>query len=395
MFMNSICTTFFFFLSILDLSYGQSRIDLNFMFDGRLRNAVISHPGKPAPVGGYPLVFMLHGTSGDGEKFYNISGWKELGIRENFITVFPSSLRWCFVDEGVEKHDTRWSCGSLTENPCAGPVQNYVDDVKFLKYLVSKLIDTFAINKSMIFASGFSSGSHMVHKLAMDAGDVFVAISGSGASISKTDSVSMPVHRIPIWTMFGNQEPSVIPPTLTELPFGGDSALVYLQNIFKRVLPCQGLTETFSKNETPITHTYVFTESQSMMSSSPYLFTLVKGMDHIYPSGKNFPLNAPTLFWEFFKSVALTSVNNIDREVELNLYPNPAQGLFQIKFSQQIKEVKIELINFVGEIKMKKQLTNVSQCEFITSELDPGTYFVRIQFDNRSRGKALVIMNHE
>ena len=24
-----------------------------------------------------PVAFMFHGTGGDGEKFYNISGWKE------------------------------------------------------------------------------------------------------------------------------------------------------------------------------------------------------------------------------------------------------------------------------------------------------------------------------
>jgi hypothetical protein len=28
-----------------------------------------------------PVVFMLHGTSGGGEKFYNISGWKEVGTK--------------------------------------------------------------------------------------------------------------------------------------------------------------------------------------------------------------------------------------------------------------------------------------------------------------------------
>lgn len=38
-----------------------------------------------------PVVFMLYGTSGNGEEFYNNSGWKEVGETENIFTVFPSS----------------------------------------------------------------------------------------------------------------------------------------------------------------------------------------------------------------------------------------------------------------------------------------------------------------
>lgn len=297
--MKLILPVIFIFSLVVNLS-GQ-RFDIKFILDGHLRECIIVKPSTAPPPGGYPVVFMLHGTSGDGETFYNISGWKELGEQENFVTVFPSSLTWCFVDNGVEERNTRWVCGSVIENPCSGPPQNYIDDVKFLKLLVSKIIDTLPINKSKIFASGFSNGSHMIHKLAMDAGDVFAAVAGSGAALANTDSVNVPVNRIPIWTMFGNKEPGLIIPPFTEVPFGGDSVLVYLQDIFIRVLTCQGLTESFTKNETPITHTYIFNESQPLMSSRPYLFTLIKDMIHIYPNGTNFPLSAPKLFWEFFK----------------------------------------------------------------------------------------------
>ncbi|MGB3083099.1 MAG: alpha/beta hydrolase-fold protein, partial [Saprospiraceae bacterium] len=145
-------------------------------------------PSTAPPVGGYPVVFMLHGTSGDGEKFYNISGWKELGQAENFITVFPSSLSWCFVEDGIEKHNTRWVNGNVTENPCAGPPQDYIDDIKFLKLLAGRISDTFPVNKTQIFACGFSNGSAMIHKMAVDAGDVFAAVAGTSAFLSPADS---------------------------------------------------------------------------------------------------------------------------------------------------------------------------------------------------------------
>lgn len=62
---------------------------------------------------------MLHGTSGDGLKFYNISGWKELVEEENFITVFPSALSWCLCMMEIEKHLTRWVNGTVLDHPCS------------------------------------------------------------------------------------------------------------------------------------------------------------------------------------------------------------------------------------------------------------------------------------
>jgi poly(3-hydroxybutyrate) depolymerase len=83
-------------LAIFALS-AQKRYDITLKDQGNARDAIISVPTKPMPVGGYPVVFMLHGTSGDSQVFYTAKGWKELGQEENFITVFPSSLKWCFL----------------------------------------------------------------------------------------------------------------------------------------------------------------------------------------------------------------------------------------------------------------------------------------------------------
>jgi len=337
---------------------------------------------------------MLHGTSGDGEIFYNISGWKELGEKENFVTVFPSSLTWCFVDNGVEVRDTRWVCGSVIENPCSGPPQNYIDDVKFLKLLVSKIIDTLPINKSKIFASGFSNGSHMIHKLAMDAGDVFAAVAGSGAALANTDSVNVPVKRIPIWSMFGNKEPGLLIPPHKEVPFGGDSVLVYLQDIFIRVLTCQGLTESFTKNETPLTKTYIFNESQPMITSSPYLFTLVKNMIHIYPNGTNFPLDAPKLFWEFFNQSTMTNTYNEDPFNELiSIYPNPSSANIRIQFHtiNSIVPFQFKVLNTIGQIIHREDIKMETEFEFNKKEIGAGLFVFQFQFGNKIINKTVIL----
>lgn len=62
-----------------------------------------------------PVVFMLHGSGGEGLKFYNISGWVKEGDSENIITVFPSSWKYdCVLDDGVKKHNAeKWNSYDL------------------------------------------------------------------------------------------------------------------------------------------------------------------------------------------------------------------------------------------------------------------------------------------
>lgn len=329
------------------------RFDINLVLDGRQRECIVFKPNHAPPVGGYPVVFMLHGTAQDGEQFSNISGWKELGEQENFITVFPTSLKWCFVDDGIEEYQTRWVNGNVIENPCSGPPQNYIDDVKFLKLLVSIISDSVPVNRSKVFASGFSNGSAMIHKLAMDAGDVFAAVAGTSGPLSSLDSTNTPVRRIPIWFMLGNKDPKFIKPPFVELPFGGDSILAYLREPISRALTCQGLTESFIENETPAVHTYIFNESQSMMNSSPYLFSLIKDMIHIYPNGTNFPLSAPKLFWEFFKQATVVATEDeLQKQGWLSAFPNPSsdQIQFVIHDLNALSPYRLYVTNVYGQI---------------------------------------------
>ena len=64
-------------LAICQLSFSQIRTDFTLKLDGADREYIVVKPSGIVPQGGYPVVFMFHGTSGDGEQFYNSSNWKE------------------------------------------------------------------------------------------------------------------------------------------------------------------------------------------------------------------------------------------------------------------------------------------------------------------------------
>ncbi|MBK8644384.1 MAG: T9SS type A sorting domain-containing protein [Saprospiraceae bacterium] len=387
--MKGIITIGILFFAILQLN-SQRRFDVQFMLDGRVRESIIVLPSTPPPAGGYPVVFMLHGTSGDGLKFYNISGWKELGEEENFITVFPSSLRWCFTDDGIEEHNTRWVNGNVTDFPCSGPPQDYVDDVKFLKVLAKRIADTFPVNEKMIFSSGFSNGCSMIHKLAIDAGDVFAAVAGTSSPLAAGDS-SWPVNRIPVWFMVGSLDDRFIKPPFTELPFGGDSILGYLKIPLNRALVCQGLRNEFIKTEKDSSHTYQFLNNLPGEISKPYIFTLLKGMTHQYPNGDNYPLSAPRLFWEFFKrSVAVSTKQVVTSSNEILALPNPSNDLIEISIPEHHGNYHWNLYDTQGNLRLKGNQAKGESVQIKKSELGTGLYLFRIDLGNSALSRKII-----
>ncbi|MBK9720862.1 MAG: T9SS type A sorting domain-containing protein [Saprospiraceae bacterium] len=381
-----------FILGCLFQVYSQRRFDVQFPVDGRMRESIIVIPSSAPPPGGYPIVFMLHGTNQDGEYFYDISGWKELGEQENFITVFPTSLRWCYVDDSIETHGLRWVNGQVTDVPCSGPPQNYISDVNFLKLLAKKIADTFPVNPAMIFASGFSNGSGMIHKLAIDAGDVFAACAGSGSFLPVADSAK-PVHRIPVWAMMGTKDDKSIRPPFTEIPFGDDSVLVYFYRPLQRMIDCQGVTQNFTKFETAITHSYDFKESNSGDTGQLYRFTLVNDMFHVYPNGKNFKLEAAKLFWEFFKSVSrISSTESKAKDSSLLIYPNPSSDEINIRFTGIMDSPiqTLQVFNVLGQQIYKQQTPTTSPIILKKSMIGSGIFLLQLTTEHLKINRMII-----
>lgn len=380
-------------ISIINfLLVGQQRFDVKFPIDGKVRESIIVKPSKVAPSGGYPVVFMLHGTSGDGEKFYNISGWKELGEEENFITVFPSSLSWCYVEDGVEKNFTRWVNGNLTESPCPGPPQNYVDDVHFLKVLAKAIQDTFNTNTSKFYICGFSNGCSMIHKMAIEAGDIFAAAAGTSSILAQTDSAT-PLRRIPIWTMVGTLDDRFLTPPFTELPYGGDSILNYLKVPINRVLGAQGLTQTFDKLTTTYMHTYQFFENQPGQNSKPYIFSLVKDMMHEFPNGINHPVDGPRFFWNFFKQASTLGIKDQftnQQQSDINLFPNPILDQATIQITNSTEPYRWELMDGFGKMIQNGYQKFGEAFVLSHSGIPSGIYLLRVRTDNSFKVKKII-----
>lgn len=361
------------FISFLQITFAQISTDISIMHEGELREAIISVPTKTPPAGGWPVVMMLHGTSGDKDVFHNAHGWRELGQQENFITIFPSALKWCFFDEdGILKNNTRFVCGNLVENICPQEIPNLIDDISFFRRLLKIVTDSVAINKEKIFVSGFSNGSCMTHKCSMSGTEIFSAAAGSSGPLHELDSLT-PSKRIPMWYVLGTKDDRYFNERFpTELPFGGDSILAFHNKAIRRALVCNGLTDNFVKTEFSISKTYTFKECLPGQECAPYIFTINKGQTHQYPNGVNYPFDGPNLFWKFFNNPPATTVSTSSDDhlskISLTPFPNPATDFVNLSS----EEIEYQMTDVNGKLIKKGNDTFID-----LSDVNPGFYFIK------------------
>lgn len=360
----------------------QQRFNVSMEVEGRVREVIVQVPSGAVPSGGYPVVFMMHGTSGDGEKFYNISGWKELGESKKFVTCFPSSLRWCILKDEVSSGDqnphvtTKWVNGDLLSVACDD--QPFVDDVLFFRAMTDSLKKLLPVNPARFYVSGFSNGSCMSAKLMVEASDIFAAFASSSGSFHSLDSGDVATPR-PYWFVFGTHDDRYYEPKgLDSLPFS-DEGMNMFRGLTNRYLRCMKLEQEYEKDSNAVALTYTFTRSVPGGYPTLYRQSLLKRQTHEYPNGANHPFDAPQLFWQFFSQYTLpTSVEELDQEPALRLYPNPSSDLVTIERADGPREGDdVRIVDLYGRTVIVDVRTTTTTSVDV-SKLPMGTYLVLV-----------------
>ena len=275
----------------------QKRIDHTLSLDGKNREFIVFQPAGIQVSSPVPVVFMLHGTSGDGEKFYNISGWKEKAAKEKFYAVFPSSLTYCITEDGVKSTTTKWHHYDLDSIACPG--QKLYDDVKFFREMLKFLQTKYPIDPKRVYVSGFSNGGQFTFRLAVEASDVIAAVAPFGSMFAEKGHT--PLSLIPIYNGFGNMDDRFFGFNGgNPLPMG--ASLMDLPGIKRNVsVVCNtfGLTYNNTLKETANSAFWTF-NTPTKGNTNVYYVHEFKDMTHEYPNGDNYPIAATELLWPFF-----------------------------------------------------------------------------------------------
>jgi len=286
--------------------YGKIRFTTK--IDGDDREYIVHIPKSYNGNQVVPIVFMLHGTSGDGEKFYEISGWKEVGESQNLITVFPSSWRYCIHSQGETSTTTKWNTAPDAEwTFCNG--QTPRNDIKFLRTIIDELSSKYRIDSKRIYLAGFSNGGQMAAKSTIELSDKLAAVVQSAGTFY-LDTVYTPKRKLAVLYQVGNEDygPDNTGPAIpmNQFPYLiSTPGVVFKDGRFNTIAMDHVRNFALNPNFTISGDTTKF----SIATYKPILatdkhefhFVLIKGLKHVYPNGDNHPLESAELNWNWMK----------------------------------------------------------------------------------------------
>ena len=165
--------------------YSDNGISLN-------RNYIYYAPQDIEP--GAPLVFALHGYSGNALGMYSFSGFRELADEEGFGVVFPQGSPDGF---GV----SHWNANFNFSN---------VNDHAFLSQLAVYLQNTHGHEADCTYSCGYSNGGYMSYSLACDESETFRGIGSVGGLMGGNDwTTCNPSQPVPVVHIHGTADNTV------------------------------------------------------------------------------------------------------------------------------------------------------------------------------------------
>jgi polyhydroxybutyrate depolymerase len=146
-----------------------------------------------------PVVFALHGLSGNMDYFSSSTKIEEVADREGFICVIPN---------GAPANFRGWNTGFFA-------MAGSKDDVGFISSILDKVEKEFSTDKNRTFVFGHSNGAMMSYYLGGLMSDRFVAVAGIAGTIgiprstSAVKAVPTPKNPISVLMIHGQKDKMV------------------------------------------------------------------------------------------------------------------------------------------------------------------------------------------
>jgi polyhydroxybutyrate depolymerase len=154
-------------------------------------------PASYDPVRPTPVVFNLHGYSGDGLQQSTISKMIPVSDANGFIVLHPDG-----------HHSPRgWNGGVC----CGAAASSGTDDVAWLASVLDEAESKLCVDTNRVFATGLSNGGFMTHRLACEIADRIAAIAPVAGVVGITGC--NPSRPVAVMHIHGDADPLI--------PYGG------------------------------------------------------------------------------------------------------------------------------------------------------------------------------
>ncbi len=267
--------------------------DFTIKHDGLIRRYKVHVPpsyDKKTPL---PVILAFHGGTGNADKSPSYFQLNPKSDKEGFIVVYP---------EGTGKKILGTILGSWNGGTCCGPAfKNNVDDVGFIKKMLTKLEQDFNIDEKRIYATGMSNGAIMSYALACEMSDKIAAIAPSG-SIGHYRQCDQ-TRPVPTIHFHGTDDPCAVydgcdgcegcvSKYLSKMKISSDFETMNVMSVpkfidnWRKRNGCSSETKVTYKHKNATCITY-----QECKENAEVTLCTIKGMGHVWPGRPSYSLN--------------------------------------------------------------------------------------------------------
>ena len=314
-----------------------------------------------------PLVFVMHGYTGDANSIRNYSEMNDFADQYGFAVCYPRGT----VDAGGNRF---WNVGY------AFHPNETVDDVGFLTQLAQYLQQSNGLNPDYTFATGMSNGGEMCYMLACQGYDTFKAVAPVAGMILQDildDCDAAPA--IPVFEIHGSQDgvtPLAGDPDNND-GWGSYPSIADTIDYFVEKNGCTTLVEGSVPNTDTSDGSFIVSEKYiNGVNQNEVWYYKVVGGGHDWPgSGGNMDIEAGEQAWLFFQNYIDNNVVVLDLDAAISvnvpetncgdtiIMPSVSLtnfGLNNITVAQmtwQINDGDLQTINFNGTLTQNQTQT--------------------------------------
>jgi polyhydroxybutyrate depolymerase len=157
---------------------GRSADELTVDVGGHERTYRIYKPAG-SPARGLPMMIVLHGGLGNGERIEETTRMNEVADRGLFLVAYPEGTGG---NLGGRNRRT-WNAGRC----CGRSVRRNVNDVEFIDRMIRDIEKSHSIDSQRIYVAGLSNGGMMAYRLACELPERFAAVIAVAGTLAVDD----------------------------------------------------------------------------------------------------------------------------------------------------------------------------------------------------------------
>jgi polyhydroxybutyrate depolymerase len=177
--------------SISDQNDTSFTFSKSLIIDGNKRDYILYIPKNHNSSTKTPLVINFHGFGGEANNFMNYADMRKLADDNQFILIYPQGA---------------YSDGFSSWNPCpiGGDNKSSSNDFGFVEKMIDTAANEYNVDRSRVYAIGYSNGGMMAYGLAHHKSNLIAAI----ASVSGTmlECYGQTEHPMPLLNIHGTSD---------------------------------------------------------------------------------------------------------------------------------------------------------------------------------------------